>query len=109
MLEVRALSYRNTGGKKSSGFCCGAVFDTDCDSVPGGHPCHNGFVFCLRCIDAAEDENCATCPLAIERYATAGAVGDDDFSFATPLDSGVPNPMAFTGNIWPVSFKCIRP
>ena len=103
MLEVRAVSYRNSGEKKSNGFCCDCC-DTDmdaiCDSSPG-HPCDNTFVFCLRNIETAEDGNTANCPLG--RFATPGDVGGDDFSFATPLDSGVPNPMIFAVNVWPVS------
>ena len=32
-------------------------------------------------------------------------VGDDDFTFgSTSIASGVPNPMTFTGSVWPVSF-----
>ena len=98
MLEVRAVSYRNSGGRGSNGFCCDALFDTSCDSLPG-YPCDNEFVFCLRNIGTAEDGTTANCPLG--RYST-DVIGGDDFSFATPIDSGVPNPMTFTGNIWPV-------
>ena len=36
------------------------------------------------------------------RYST-GEIGDDDFSLRTPIASGVPNPMTFTGSVWPVS------
>ena len=89
-LEVRAHSYRNSDHGESDGGCC----DFWCGQ------CDNMFVFCLRESSTADDGNPGNCPLG--RYST-GDIGDDSFSFSTPIASGVPNPMTFTGSVWPVS------
>ena len=93
-----AHSYRNPGGRDSGGYCCESYSTVLCGIID---QCDNRFVFCLRNFGTAEDGNEDNCPLG--RYETPGAVGDDDFSFATPIASGVPNPMTFTGSVWPVS------
>ncbi len=38
------------------------------------------------------------------RYETDVLVyNDDSWDFGTPIEDGVPNPMTFTGSVWPVS------
>lgn len=93
-LEVRAFTYRNSRNRDSNGDCCDIGFFS-C----GG--CDNQFVFCLRGSSTPNDGNPNNCPLG--RYRT-GDIGDDSFTFSTPnLASGVPNPMTFSGSVWPVS------
>ena len=31
-----------------------------------------------------------------------GYIEDDSFTFSSPAFNGVPNPMTFRGNVWPV-------
>ena len=96
-LEVRAHSYRNSDHEESDGGCCDPIF-WYCGQ------CDNMFIFCLRGLSTANDGNPGNCPLG--RYST-GDIGDDSFSFRTPIASGVPNPMTFTGSVWPVShYRC---
>ena len=96
ILEVRAFTYQNNRNRDSNGDCCDfGVFSC------GG--CDNQFVFCLRDSLTPDDSNPNNCPLG--RYET-GEIGDDSFTFSTPnLASGVPNPMTFTGSVWPVSIR----
>ena len=49
---------------------------------------------------ATSNGNSNYCPLG--RYST-GEIGDDSFTFRIPIASGVPNPMTFTGSVWPIS------
>ena len=92
VLEIRAHTYRNRYHRQSNGRCCDRPFCGQCE---------NYFRFCLRSTGTSHDDNAGNCPLG--RY-TTGEVGDDDFSFgSTSIASGVPNPMTFTGSVWPVS------
>ena len=91
VLEVRAHSYKNSGHGDGSGACC----DPFCGI------CDNLFVFCLRESSTANDGNPNNCPLG--RYNTMEYIEDDSFTFSSPIASGVPNPMIFTGSVWPVS------
>ena len=96
VLEVRAYSYQNPESKHATGECCETFAISNCENQ-----CENRFVFCLRGSSVSNDGNTGNCPLG--RYST-GHIGDDSFSFSTPnLASGVPNPMTFTGSVWPVS------
>ena len=106
MLEIRAHTYRNSNHKDSAGYCCDLITRSGCISwLCGGSrgcQCDNYFRFCLRSTGTSHDDNAGNCPLG--RYTTR-EVGDDDFSFgSTSIASGVPNPMTFTGSVWPVSF-----
>ena len=89
----RAFTYQNSDSTDANGDCCDfGVFSC------GG--CDNEFDFCLRSSSTANDGNSNNCPLG--RYST-GYSGDDSFTFGTAtLASGVPNPMTFSGSVWPV-------
>lgn len=102
MFEVRAHSYRNSEHKESAGYCCESYDTSGCDPWWCLHcQCDNYFKFCLRNTGTTRDDNAGNCPLG--SYTTA-VVGDDDFSFgSTRISNGVPNPMMFTGSVWPVS------
>ena len=79
----------------SGGYCCESYSWCCCSSQ-----CDNRFVFCLRPSGTSQDGNEGNCPLG--RY-TTGEVGDDDFNFgSSSIASGVPNPLVFTGSVWPV-------
>ena len=93
MLEVQAHTYRNSDSRESSGDCCDRFF------VCVGQ-CDNQFIFCLRESSTPNDGNPSNCPLG--SYST-GEIGGDSFTFSSPIASGVPNPMTFTGSVWPVS------
>ena len=90
VLEVRAHTYQNSRNRDSSGSPCDVVFSE----------CENQFVFCLRESSTSNDGNPNNCPLG--RYST-GEIGGDSFTFSSPIANGVPNPMTFNGNEWPVS------
>ena len=93
MLEVRAHTYQNSRSEDSNGDCCDRfIFCTG--------QCENQFVFCLRGSSTSNDGNRNNCPLG--RYST-GEIGDDSFTFSSPITNGVPNPMTFSGSVWPVS------
>ena len=93
VLEVRAHTYQNSRHRDSNNDCCDIGF-LSCGQ------CDNQFIFCLRGASTSNDGNPNNCPLG--RYST-GEIGDDDFTFSSPIASGVPNPMTFTGSVWPVS------
>lgn len=94
VLEIRAHSYQNSGHSDSS------VPGSLCD--PLGDDCDNRFTFCLRNAGTDEDDDATNCPLG--RYSSSEIVGGDDFIFgSSQIASGVPNPMTFSGNFWPVS------
>ena len=94
VLEVRAHTYQNSGSRDRNGDCCDPVLFS-CGQ------CDNQFIFCLRRSSVSNDGNPNNCPLG--RYST-GEIGDDDFTFSSPIASGVPNPMTFNGSVWPVSW-----
>ena len=93
MLEIRAHSYQNSDHLERSGDCCDYAIFTDC-----GY-CDNQFVFCLRG-SSTSNGNSNNCPLG--SYSTEGYIEDDSFTFRSPSFNGVPNPMTFRGNVWPV-------
>jgi hypothetical protein len=93
VLEVRAHTYRNSRNRDSDDACCDIGFFS-CGQ------CDNQFIFCLRGSSTSNDGNPNNCPLG--RYST-GEIGDDSFTFSSPIASGVPNPMTFSGSVWPVS------
>ena len=102
-LEIRATSYSNPDHTDAAGICCEiAGRRSNCDPWYCGHcECDNRFNFCLRPSGTRRDDNSGNCPLG--SYST-GEIGDDSFNFgATQIASGVPNPMPFTGSVWPVS------
>ena len=98
VLEIWAHTYQNSRSRDSNDDCCDALI------VCVGE-CDNQFIFCLRGTSTANDGNTNNCPLG--SYCT-GEIGDDSFTFSTPISNGVPNPMIFSGNIWPVRrfIKC---
>lgn len=96
-LEIRAHTYQNTGHRDSEGDCCESVISpclSDCDNI---------FTFCLRNAGTARDDDPMNC--ALGRFTTVGDVpGGDDITFSSVnIAAGVPNPMTFIGNSWPVS------
>ena len=103
-LEVRAVEYDNNDHKLANGRCCERENRSDrctpwwcywCE-------CDMSFKFCMRPPATAHDDNPGNCDLG--RYATGEVSTDDDrFTFSTPIASGVPNPMTFSGSVWPVS------
>lgn len=102
-LEIRAVSYSNSEHKDAEGICCEIGGRTSgCDPWWCPHcECDNRFNFCLRAPGTSRDDNPGNCPLG--SYST-GEIGDDSFSFgSSSIASGVPNPMSFTGSVWPVS------
>ena len=91
VLEVRAHTYTNSDHRDSNGDCCD----------PGCGGCDNLFIFCLRRSSTANDGNSNNCPL--DKYTTTSHIENDNFTFSSPIDSDVPNPMTFNGSVWPVS------
>ena len=90
VLEVRAHTY--SGHRDSNSDCC---------DVPGCGVCDKLFIFCLRGSSTANDGNSDNCPLG--EYTTMLHIENDNFTFSSPIDSDVPNPMTFNGSVWPVS------
>ena len=101
-LYVRANSYSNSYNTVADGTCCNQFATSSCNYwLCLNCQCNNYFTFCLRAYGASHDGNATLCPLG--SYKT-GDIGDDSFSFgSSSIDSGVPNPLVFTGNVWPVS------
>lgn len=107
-LEIQAGSYRNDDHTDAAGICCEiAGRRSNCDPWYCPHcECDNRFQFCLRRSGTQRDDNAGNCPLG--SYST-GEIGDDSFNFGNPtLARGVPNPMVFTGSVWPVRTACIQ-
>ncbi len=96
-LEIRAGHYSNPEHKEASGHCCESSRRSGCITWLCGHcECDNRFDFCVRRSGTRRDGNTGYCPLG--SYKT-GEVGEDSFDFRR---TGVPNPMTFTGSVWPV-------
>ena len=90
--EVRAHRYENSDSETADGAYC------DCCSQ-----CDIGFFFCLRDSGTSHDDNTGNCPRGSYE---AGEVSTDSDTFnfgSSSIDDGVPNPMTFDGNVWPVS------
>lgn len=101
-LEVTAHDYSNPDGVTSNGYCCERTryqpphcytHDT-CDSI---------FTFCLRNLYTPHDGNPVNCPLG--RFQTRDEFGENYIIFDASFIErpGIPNPLVFTGSIWPVS------
>ncbi len=90
VLEVMAHTYTNSGHRDSNSDCC----DLDCGT------CDNLFIFCLRGSSTANDGNSDNCPLG--KYTTMSHIENDNISFSSSIDN-VPNPITFSGSVWPVS------
>ncbi len=104
VLEIGARNYRNKYHKESSGHCCELYQTSNCDPWWCTHcHCDNRFRFCLRYLQTRRDGNTGNCPLG--GYSTR-YVGGDSFTFSNWIPSTyrhIPNPMRFTGGVWPVS------
>ena len=88
-------SYSNPSNRDHDGGCC----DPDCGS------CDNYFIFCLR--QAGYDRNSNGCPYG-SSSSSANVESGSSLVFSTgssALASGVPNPVRFAGNAWPVSIE----
>ena len=106
VLEIQAHRYENNDHKLANGYCCDNEFATSsCTSflVCGFFcECDIRFFFCLRDSGTSHDDNTDNCPRG--SYNTGQVSSDDDtFDFGSPIYDGVPNPMTFTGSVWPVS------
>ena len=87
MLEINARNYYYD---QHDNRCDVDIFDE----------CDNKFKFCLRGSGSARDGNTENCPLG---YYSTGEIGDNNFTFGSEsIARGVPNPMTFTGTVWPV-------
>lgn len=92
-LRVRAVSWSGNG-QDANGECCDSSFFGVCLD-----DCEYYFIFCKR--PHGYDTSSEECPGG--RYQT-GDLGGNSVIFESPIDSGVPNPLAFTGMTrWPVS------
>ena len=98
VLEIRAHTYQNSESRDSDGVCCESLIPpclADCDNI---------FNFCLRNAGMARDDDPQNCPLG--RFNTVDDVGGDNIIFSSiNIATGVPNPMTFRGDIWPVSYN----
>ena len=103
-LEVTAHAYSNPDGVTSTGYCCDYRYSSrsrppNCDRRDN---CDTGFTFCLRSLGTQHDGSPVNCPLG--RYETRQHVGEDYITFNQQYieSPSVPNPLVFTGAIWPV-------
>ena len=93
-LEIQAHRYENSDSTSADGEYC------DCCSQ-----CDIGFFFCLRDSGTSHDDNAGNCPRG-SYEAEEVSTDDDTFDFrSASIDDGVPNPMTFDGDLWPVSFS----
>lgn len=104
-LEVTAHVYSNPESVISTGYCCDRRYHRN-DRPPNcddRERCDTGFTFCLRNLGTPHDGNPVRCPLG--RYETIEEVGGDYITFSMPFIErpNVPNPLVFTGSVWPVS------
>lgn len=95
ILEAQVLSYASSPHRKYDGFCCGAEESSMCIDH-----CRNRFMFCLR--PAGFDDESDICPTG--KSLVTGLISNDSMEFVhgRDLDAGVPNPLVFTGERWPV-------
>lgn len=98
-LRVKVVSWSGTGYDAANTCCDGlswtwwtAICDTSCD---------NYFLFCLR--PYGYDTTSDACPSG--SYQT-GTLGSNSITFSSPIQSGVPNPLVFTGGTWTVRAAC---
>ena len=100
-VDIHLASYVNTKHILKSGFCC------DRSSSPSScqDPCDNQFTFCLRPTGAEEGNYC---PINGTIYETTSSISDHIEFEGESIDEGVPNPLVFTGETWPVSLKYFK-
>ena len=100
-LEIRAHTYQNSGHGDSKGVCCESLLSPPACVLE----CDNIFVFCLRNAGSARDDNPFNCPLG-SLNTSADVPGGDEITFGSDnITTGVPNPMIFRGDVWPVSYN----
>ena len=94
--SVRAIRYSNPSHRSDDRGYCDTIFHRECE---------NKFKFCLRPFGTSLGSNENNCPLgSYPRNRHTEVIGGDVFDFgASQIANGVPNPMVFTGNEWPVS------
>lgn len=98
ILKIELLSYASIPHTKYNGFCCGTQGALGCIE-----DCNNRFKFCLR--PMGFDQESDACPTG--QMLATGPISDDSMEFesGTDLDDGVPNPLIFTAEGWPVSYR----
>lgn len=90
ILRVEVHSYASSTHVRDTGLCCRISLCTDCN---------NNFKFCLTNVE----DVIGTCQDSTEQYTTQTIATDmEEFDIGTDLDIGVPNPLVFTGERWPV-------
>ena len=96
-LSVEVVSYASSSHARDDGLCC--------DNSQCVDDCNNSFNFCLLRpgADLNSTSDVDPCLNSSEQYVT-GVVGGDmrEFVIGENLDDGVPNPLLFTGERWPV-------
>jgi len=103
--EVQVLSYKNPTSQRvdrTRSRCCDGMGDTNCNNQ-----CDNIFVFCLRNSVHSQSDITENCPLGLNK--TNQFENSDTIVFSPPFideEAGVPNPLVFTGDVWPVSYLC---
>ncbi len=101
ILKVHVLSYASTTHSKVDGLCC----DRPNESGMCYQHCDNNFTFCLR--PNGLDSSDTSCPMGT--YKTGNISSDMmEFEDGVDLDEGVPNPLIFTGENWPVSLLILN-
>ncbi len=94
-LTAQVFSYRNPSHRGLSipdGQCCDGACTNDCD---------NRLTFCLR-PQGTTDPDLTQCSVDEPLYTTT-TTGTDDQVFLNDNLLGLPNPLIFTGDTWPVS------
>lgn len=99
-LNVEVLSYASTTHVKSDGFCCRTPINLVCTDH-----CNNRFTFCVRPTGVNTSDSTGACLDSAQQLAT-GSISDDmmEFEIGRNLDAGIPNPLVFTADRWPVRF-----
>ena len=90
--------YSNTESENSNGDPC----DTPC--ISNFCKCENQFTFCLRPLSGSHNTDTGDCTLGASETTGVFRNSDgDSFDDVVDLGNGVPNPVLYTGNSWPVS------
>ena len=96
--EARLHLYSNPEWKNGNGDPC----DTLC--VGDFCKCDNQFTFCLRPLSSSQDTDAEHCTLGASKTTSVFRNSDGkSFDNVVDLGNGVPNPVLYTGNVWPVS------
>lgn len=100
-MSVELFSYVSTKHILKNGFCCDiSNSQSECQD-----DCDNRFIFCLRRTGSGG----LSCPSNSTTYQTSNTSPDFViFSSGVDIDDGVPNPLIFTGERWPVRNSSIR-